>query len=135
MGESITGTGGTGVEGTPSGRRRGIAAAIGAVGAALLASLCCIGPMLFVTVGVGAGMASQFEPLRPLFTILTIGLIAAGFYSVYGRRDKEVQAASCDADGLCNAPVNRTRAKVMLWAATLVALVLLTFPRWSLWLL
>lgn len=43
--------------------RRGIVASLGAIAAAVLASLCCIGPVLFVTLGVGAGFARQFEPL------------------------------------------------------------------------
>jgi mercuric ion transport protein len=115
--------------------RRGIGASLGAIGAALLASLCCIGPVLFVTVGVGAGLAGRFEPLRPVFTILTVGLIAAGFYSVYGRRGARDGEASCDANGVCNVPRSHTRDKAVLWAAALIALALLTFPRWSPWIL
>ena len=80
--------------------RRGIAASAGAVAAALVASLCCIGPVLFVTLGIGAGMATRFEPLRTV-------------------------------DGSCVVPRNKTRDKVLLWMATVVALVLLTFPQWS----
>ncbi len=111
--------------------RRGLAASLGAVGAALLASLCCIGPVLFVTLGVSAGLASRFEPLRPVFTILTVGLIAIGFYIVYGPRAATAAGASCDVDGACIVPRSRKRDKIMLWIATLVALLLLTFPQWS----
>lgn len=115
------------------GSRRGMVASLGAVGAALLASLCCAGPILFVTLGVGAGLMRQFEPWRPAFSILTVALMAAGFYSVYGRRGTGAGVSSCDADGVCSVPRNRTRDKVVLWTATLLALVLLTFPTWSLW--
>ncbi len=111
--------------------RRGIAASFAAVGVALLASLCCIAPILFVTLGVGAGLASRFEPVRPVFTILSVGLIAVGFYTVYGRQPAEKTGRSCDVDGACVAPRNRTRDKVLLWIATVVALLLLTFPQWS----
>lgn len=115
--------------------RRGIVASLGAIAAAVLASLCCIGPVLFVTLGVGAGFARQFEPLRPVFTILTAGLMAAGFYSVYGRRDAKDGGASCDANGVCKVPRNRARDKAVLWTAAIIALALVTFPRWSLWIL
>lgn len=111
--------------------RRGIAASLGAIGAALLASLCCIGPVLFVTLGVGAGLASRFEPLRPVFTVMAVALIAVGFYTVYGRRPPEGDAPSCTVDGSCAVPRNRSREKVLLWIATVIALVLLTFPQWS----
>lgn len=108
--------------------RRGLAASFAAVGTAFLAALCCIGPVLFVTLGIGAGLASRFEPLRPIFTILTVGLIAIGFYTVYGRRPA---TAAGDVEGACIVPRSRRREKILLWIATLVALLLLTFPQWS----
>ena len=111
--------------------RRGTAASLGAVGVALIASLCCIGPVLFVTLGVGAGLASRFEPLRPAFSVITIALIGLGFYTVYGGRRARADDASCTVDGTCVVPRNRGRDKVVLWIATLFALALLTFPQWS----
>jgi mercuric ion transport protein len=132
MAEFNTSVGGDDAERIPgSDRRRGIAASFAAMGAAFLASLCCIGPVLFVTLGVGAGLASRFEPLRPVFSILTVGLIAVGFYTVYGRRPADKTGPSCDVHGACIAPRSRTRDKALLWIATLVALLLLTFPQWS----
>jgi mercuric ion transport protein len=114
-----------------SGSRRGVLASIAAIGAAFLASLCCVGPILFVTLGVGAGLASQFEPLRPVFIVLTMGLLALGFYSVYGRGSAVDSGASCSVESSCAAPRNRTRDKVILWIATAVVLIVLTFPQWS----
>ncbi|MBX9857730.1 MAG: mercuric transport protein [Gemmatimonadaceae bacterium] len=111
--------------------RRGLLAAVGAVGAAFLASLCCVGPLLFVTLGVGAGLASTFAPLQPLFTVMAVVLLALGFYVVYGRR----RAPVCAPDGTCTVPRDRTRDKVLLWLAAVVALVFLTFERWSVLLL
>jgi mercuric ion transport protein len=106
-------------------------AVFGAVGAAFLASLCCIGPLLFVTLGIGAGLASRLEPLRPYFTGLTIVLLIVGFYTVYGRRARAT-AAVCEADGWCAHPRALRRDKLVLWVATIVALLVLTFPQWSL---
>ena len=117
---------------------RGLFAAVGAVGAAFVASLCCVGPLMFVAFGVGAGFASTFEPLRPIFTVLTVALLAVGFYVVYGRQSALAKSgnttAVCDADGRCSVPRNRTSDRVVLWTATVLALVFLTFPQWSLFL-
>lgn len=66
--------------------RNSLLAGAGGVVAAFLGSLCCVGPLLFVTLGVGAGLASTFEPLRPLFGALMALLLGAGFWTVYGRR-------------------------------------------------
>lgn len=113
--------------------KRGLLASLGAVGAALLGSLCCIGPLLFVTFGVGAGLASTFEPLRPVFGVLMAAGLGVGFYTVYGRKPTvEVAADDCCAPGsACAVPRNRTRDKVWLWSATILAALLWSFPAWS----
>ena len=98
-----------------------------AIGAAFLASLCCVGPLVFVAFGVGAGLASTFEPLRPLFTLITVVLLALGFYVVYRRPVAPV----CAPGDACAVPRDRTRDRLLLWVATAVALAFLTFPQWS----
>src|SRR5690606_10693779 len=100
--------------------------------AALLGSLCCIGPLLFVTFGVGAGLASTFEPLRPVFGVLMAGGLGDGFYTVYGREPKATELEACGASrGTCPFTRNGTRDKVLLWIATILALLLWRFPTWS----
>lgn len=108
--------------------RRTLWAGVGGLAAAGFGSLCCIGPILFVTLGVGASMASTFEPLRPLFGVLMVALLGIGFYAVYGR---SAPAEECGPDGVCERPRNRGREKLLLWGAAALALVLWTFPRWS----
>ena len=130
-GQGISGEPFDSATGKDGSSRRGVAASVGAMFAAFAASLCCIGPVLFVTLGVGAGLASRFEPLRPFFTIVTVALIAIGFYTVYGRRPASVGAPSSAADISCAVPRSRRRETILIWVATFVALVLLTFPEWS----
>jgi mercuric ion transport protein len=117
-------------------RKRGLLFSLTAVPAAFLASLCCVGPIAFVTLGVGAGLASRFEPLRPVFSVLTLALLALGFYTVYGSNGaaepESGPNAACGPDGACVRPRNRSKEKALLWAATVIALLLLTFPQWSL---
>lgn len=131
MDRTVDGITATNDSGARSAGRRGMAAAAGAIGAAFLASLCCVGPLLFVTLGVGAGLASTFEPLRPLFTVFTVALLAVGFYAVYRRKPASAAAVVCAPDGTCSVPRNQTRDKVLLWIAAVVAFVFLTFPQWS----
>lgn len=122
-----------GTSAVPASSRRGLFASLGAVGTAFLAALCCVGPLLFVTLGVGAGLASTFEPLRPVFAVATVALLAVGFYVVYGKRPSVATSdAACDPGETCANPRSRTRDRALLWVATVVALLLLTFPRWSL---
>jgi mercuric ion transport protein len=121
-------------------------AGAGGVSAAFLASLCCMGPLLFVTLGVGAGLATTFEPLRPVFDVVMVALFGLAFYSVYGRRPERVAVASSGpgtrgqsvgtgaTDAVCGVPRDRRRDKVVLWLAAVLALVLWSFPTWSKWL-
>jgi len=122
--------------------RKTMLAGAGGVLAAFLGSLCCLGPLLFVTLGVGAGLASTFEPLRPVFAVVMLGLFAVAFYSVYGRPAARAQRAVDAADGegtgdvgapggACPVPRHRTREKLILWIAVFLALVLWAFPAWS----
>lgn len=120
--------------------RRAVVTSVGGVTAAFIGSLCCAGPLLFVTLGVGAGLASTFGPLRPLFGAAMVGFFGFGFYRVYGSRSADVSAPAASPEddqtrvtvgGACELPRRRKREAVMLWTAAGIALVLWTFPTWS----
>ncbi len=71
-----------------------------------LASLCCIGPLMAVGLGLGTfGAAALFEDLRPYLLIVTGALLVAGFYLTYRKQPAE----QC-ADGSCAVmPPKRTQ--------------------------
>lgn len=108
--------------------RRTVLAGSAGVVAALGASLCCLGPILFVTLGVGAGLASTFEPLRPLFTALTVLGLGIGFYTVYAR---PADTEACAPGDACARPSGRGREKLVLWSATGLAVLFWSFNYWS----
>lgn len=107
--------------------RRGMWEAARHIGAALACTVCCVGPMLFVTLGLGTSLATWFQPLRPVFSMLAVALLAVGFYVVYRRRIATV----CVSERATAGSENRAREKILLWIATVFALLFLTFPRWS----
>ena len=97
------------------------------VAAAFVSALCCAGPILAVAIGVsGAGLASTFEPLRPYFLVATALFLGAGFWLL----DREEKKA-CEPGRMCADPAVRKRMKIMLWAATAIAIVFATFPSWQ----
>jgi mercuric ion transport protein len=60
------------------------ATAFGSVVSGVLASVCCIGPLVFALLGIsGAALARRFEPFRPYLLVLTYGLLGAAFYLAY----------------------------------------------------
>lgn len=112
--------------------RAGMAAS---VAAAVGASVCCIGPVVAAMFGVTSLAALvKYEPLRPLFAIVTLAALSVAFYMTYRKRPVE----TCAPDSVCaTRGVDRVQRfnRIMLWTATAVALVVLTFPTWSGWVL
>ncbi|VAX32401.1 Mercuric transport protein, MerT [hydrothermal vent metagenome] len=97
-----------------------------AIIAALLASVCCVGPFVLVMLGVSGawiGNLTAFEPYKPVFILFTIGFLVAGFYSVY-RKPKE----ECEPGSLCANPRTKKVQKAGLWIATAVVAFLLVLP-------
>jgi len=59
---------------------------IGAVLAAVGASVCCVGPLLLISLGIGGAWMSAFtsmETVRPYFIILTLIFIGLGYRKLY----------------------------------------------------
>ena len=118
---------------------KALAASIGGVTAALLGSLCCVGPLAFATLGIGAGLAGRFEPLRPLFGVVMLAAFVIGYRRAYGRppafspNAMSGQGSERDAvsGATCAVPADRRRDRVLFWSGAALALALWTFPSWS----
>jgi len=102
----------------------------GSVIGGILASACCIGPVVFALLGIsGAAFAQRFEPLRPYLLVATYALLGGAFYTTYGPAKTE-----CAPGEACEMPrANRVR-KVTLWIAAVVVLLATTFPIYSVYL-
>ena len=94
---------------------RGASATLaGTVVGGILASICCVGPLVLALVGVGVGGALlAFEPYRPYFLVVTASLLGTAFYLVY-RRPSEV----CADGEICATSANRRRQAAVLWIVT-----------------
>lgn len=94
----------------------------GGLFAGFAASLCCLGPLLSLGLGLGSFAASAwFAHWRPVLMALTFVLLGLAWYLTY-RRPK----ADC-ADGACARPPGKT-ARVSLWMGTIVALAAAIYP-------
>lgn len=95
---------------------------------ALLASLCCITPLLALIAG-GSGFASTFtwlEPARPFFIILTIGTLAFAWYQKLFKSKKEIDCNCEDSP-----KESFLRSKAFLGIISVFALIMLCFPYYS----
>ena len=99
----------------------------GAVLAAFIASFCCIGPLLFVLLGLGSfGAATMLEPARPYLLAASVLFLAFGFYRTYFRRD-----TTCAPEEACaSKPVSRS-SRIALWAASVAVLAFALSPYYA----
>ncbi|MGY2491348.1 mercuric ion transporter MerT [Cupriavidus sp. CP313] len=93
--------------------------------AAILASTCCLGPLVLVALGVSGawiGNLTLLEPWRPAFigTALVALLIA-------GRRIFR-PAAACRPGEVCAIPQVRAACKLIFWIVVSLVLIALGFP-------
>lgn len=97
---------------------------LGALAAAVFASICCIGPVVLAGLGIGAMAAAQtFAPYRPLFLAITAVFLGIGFYFAY----RKPRQAACEGE-VCETPRVARWGRPLLWLATVIILALVAFP-------
>lgn len=107
---------------TPLQEHGSLASIAGALASSLLASLCCLGPLVLGALGVGgAGALWKLERYRTHFSVATLALLGAGFYFTY-RRTAEVDGCACAL------PPRRRLGRALLWLATALVIAIWAFP-------
>lgn len=113
---------------TPAARREGWLAAGGVIGA-VLASACCVVPLLFVMLGISGawiGNLTALEPFKPYVAAVALLFIGLGFREVYFK-----PAPACVDGSWCARPHSAVLTKTVLWLSTLVVLLALTINWWA----
>nr|WP_317892283.1 mercuric transporter MerT family protein [uncultured Sphingomonas sp.] len=108
--------------------RSGWLAAGGIVGA-VLASSCCVIPLVLVTLGVSGawiGSLTALEPYEPYFVAATLALLAGGFWHVYFRNKPD-----CADGSYCAQPKSSIVTKSALWGGTILVALALTMRWWA----
>jgi len=93
--------------------------------AAILASTCCLGPLVLVTIGFSGAWISNLtviEPYRPFF----IGAALLALLFAYRRIFRPTQA--CKPGEVCAIPQVGATYKVIFWIVAALVVVALAFP-------
>ncbi len=95
--------------------------------ATVFASLCCIGPLVAVGLGLAAfGAATQFESLRPYLLVATAALLGTALYLTYRKPSQE----ECEGQACAVGPKEKSR-KILLWVVTAVVAGFAAFPYYA----
>ena len=113
---------------SPNGGGRGVLLTGGL--AAILASTCCLGPLVLITLGVSGAWISNLnllEPYRPIF----IGAAVLALFFAYRRIWRP--AAACEPGQVCALPDVKRRYKALFWIVVGLVVVALGFPLIAPW--
>ena len=93
--------------------------------AAILASTCCLGPLVLVTLGFSGawiGNLTLLEPYRPIF----IGAALVALFFAWRSIFRPAQA--CTPGAVCAIAQMRSTYKLIFWIVAALVLVALAFP-------
>lgn len=115
---------------TPAARPMDGGSKIGLIGGALAgvgASLCCVAPLVLVSIGVSGAWISNLtllEPYRWIFIVAALGFMGYAWKRIY----RAPAAAACEPGALCALPQTNRIYRVLFWIVSAAVLLALAFP-------
>lgn len=100
---------------------------VGGLLAAVAASLCCVGPLVVLVLGIGGAWVSHLtalEPYRPLLIGLTMLCLVIAYRKIFVTSRRTV----CEAGTLCAQPRTRRGYQLMFWGVVITTLVSIASP-------
>lgn len=98
---------------------------IASVLAGIGASLCCVAPLVLVSLGIGGAWVASltaFEPVRPVFVGLALLFIGLSFRKLY------LTTQTCESGKPCADDEIIRKQRLIFWGVTIPVLGLLAFP-------
>jgi mercuric ion transport protein len=93
--------------------------------AAIVGSLCCVAPLVLLTLGISGAWISRLtalEPYRPVFIGVTVVFMGLAFRQLY------IVPARCAPGEVCENPQLQRRQRQIFWVVVAGLAALITFP-------
>jgi mercuric ion transport protein len=89
------------------------------------ASLCCVAPLVLLSLGLGGAWVANLtalEPVRPIFFLLTLFFVGMAFRKLY------LNQQACESGKPCADDEIICKQRMIFWVVTVPVLGLLAFP-------
>lgn len=93
--------------------------------AGILASACCVGPLVLVSLGLGGAWVSTLTVLEP-YRWVFLGIAALAL--IFAWRKIYRSAGQCEPGQACAVPRTRRAYKITLWAVAILVLLAFASP-------
>ena len=93
--------------------------------AAILASTCCLGPLVLITIGVSGAWISNLtvlEPYQPIFVGVAVIALPLAWRRIWR------PAAACEPGQVCAIPRVNRAYKMLFWVVVALVIAALGFP-------
>ena len=100
----------------------------GGVLAAIVASACCLGPLVLVTLGISGAWISNLsalEPYRPAFIVVALAFMAFAYRQIFV---KAARPEACEPGTLCALPETNRTYRAIFWVVSALVLFAIAFP-------
>lgn len=106
------------------------ASLIGGALAGLVASACCVGPLVLVSIGVSGAWISNLTLLQPyslVFAGIALAFMGFAWHKIY----RAPAAAACEPGTVCALPQTNRTYRVMFWVVSALVLLGIAFPYYA----
>ena len=100
---------------------------IGGLLAGIATSLCCVAPLVLLSLGVGGAWVSNLtalEPYRPVFIVLACAMLVIAYFQLYETADNQL----CEEGKVCAEPSTQRLYKKLFWCVMAVVLIAIASP-------
>lgn len=101
-----------------------------AVIAGIAASLCCVGPLVLLALGIGGawvGTLTALAPYRPIAIGASLFFLGLAFWKLY------FKPVPCEPGKVCAMPRHLQMQRILFWIIAIILLLLLAFPWYAHW--
>ncbi len=108
-------------------QKMGIFSLVGGLGAAVGASLCCLGPLVLLMLGISGSWVANLtilEAYRPILIVVTVLFLFLAYWQIF----RPFKAQTCEHGTACAEPRIQRKYQILFWFVVVICVLSLGSP-------